>query len=105
MSVEKNMNTRIQHKHDVEVNWNKATNFIPKNGEIIIYDVDNNYTYNRIKIGDGITSVKELQFFANEKFDNNIDYKTLLSFDTTEIVFNSTTSILGQAILGQIILP
>lgn len=36
----------------------------------------------------------------------DIDYETLLAFDTTEIVFesSSTTSVLGQAILGQMIL-
>ena len=36
----------------------------------------------------------------------NIDYDTILGFDTSEIVFGntSTTSILGQAILGQLIL-
>lgn len=30
MNTEKNMSTRIIHKHDTEANWNKATNFIPK---------------------------------------------------------------------------
>lgn len=35
----------------------------------------------------------------------NIDYDALLAFDTSEIVFSSnTTSVLGQAILGQMIL-
>lgn len=37
----------------------------------------------------------------------NIDYDTLLAFDTSEIVFNAgtnTTSVLGQAILGQMVL-
>lgn len=62
MSVEKNMNTRIQHKHDIEANWNKALNFIPKAGEIIIYDIDENYTYSRIKIGDGIRTISNLEF-------------------------------------------
>ena len=34
-----------------------------------------------------------------------IDYDANLAFDTTEIVFNSNTSnVLGQAILGQLIL-
>ena len=31
-------NIRIVHKHDIEANWLKAENFIPKQGEIIIYD-------------------------------------------------------------------
>lgn len=36
----------------------------------------------------------------------NIDYETLLAFDTSEIVINTatTTSVLGQAILGQMVL-
>ena len=35
----------------------------------------------------------------------NIDYDAILAFDTSEVVFGSTTSpILGQAILGQMIL-
>ena len=60
---EKNIKTRIVHKHDTEENWNKAINFIPKQGEIIVYDVDTTYTYERMKIGDGITNVNDLPFF------------------------------------------
>ena len=29
---------RIQNKHDTFVNWEKATNFIPLEGEVIVYD-------------------------------------------------------------------
>jgi hypothetical protein len=53
MSIEKNINTRIEHKHDIEANWNKAINFIPKAGELVIYDPDENYSYYRVKIGNG----------------------------------------------------
>lgn len=55
-------NTRIVHKHDTEANWNKAVNFIPKQGEIIVYDIDSTYTYERFKIGDGETLVNSLPF-------------------------------------------
>ena len=54
-------NTRIQLKHDTETNWNKAVNFIPKAGEMIIYDADGTNPV-RIKIGDGITGVNSLPF-------------------------------------------
>ena len=121
MSIEKNMNARIQHKHDIEANWNKALNFIPKIGEIIIYDIDDNYNYSRFKIGDGVRTVNNLEFLLDtqyilhnsntlsqllEQYIFNIDYNTTLAFDTSEIVFGnaSTTSILGQAILGQMVL-
>ena len=54
-------NTRIQLKHDTETNWNKAVNFIPKAGEMIIYDADGTNPV-RIKIGDGITVANNLPF-------------------------------------------
>ena len=77
MSIEKNMNTRIQHKHDTEANWNKAVNFIPKIGEIIVYDIDENYNYSRFKIGDGVRTINNLEFsqadltgYATESYVN-----------------------------------
>lgn len=48
---------RIVQKHDSSANWAKATNFIPLKGEIIIYD-----DLNKIKIGDGITKINDLDF-------------------------------------------
>jgi hypothetical protein len=54
---EKMFNARIQHKHDIEANWKKAENFIPKEAELIVYDVDENFKYERIKVGDGVTNV------------------------------------------------
>ena len=57
----KTINTRVINKHDVEANWNKAVNFIPKAGEMIIYDADGTNPV-RIKIGDGITVVNNLPF-------------------------------------------
>ena len=86
----KNIKTRIQNKHDFEINWLDAT-FIPYAGELIIYDkeVDVNgnvlttkrggqtvsvipstgtharsfaYTYERFKFGDGKTPINSLNF-------------------------------------------
>lgn len=67
MATEKNIQSRIQHKHDTEANWLKATNFIPKAGELIIYDVDAAHTEPRLKIGNGTTNVNNLPFVN----DNN----------------------------------
>lgn len=104
--MEKNIKTRIQHKHDTEADWNKATGFIPKIGELIVYDADETYSYPRFKVGDGITSVVNLAF-ANEQvlstqaihgenklqvsniidsYILDIDYESTLAFDTSEIV-------------------
>lgn len=87
----KNMNARIQHKREFEINW-LDSNLIPLQGELIIYlkEVDpatgNILTtkkngedtpvvpcgdrtaaclFDRIKIGDGKTSVNDLDFFSD----------------------------------------
>lgn len=56
------INTRIQLKHDIEANWLQATGFTPLDGELIIYDKDDNYSYERVKMGDGVTNVNALPF-------------------------------------------
>jgi len=61
----KTVKTRIIQKHDTEVNWKKATTFVPKLGEIIIYDIDSTYDYERVKVGDGNTVVSSLPFITD----------------------------------------
>ena len=80
--AEKNIKSRIVHKHDTESNWSKATTFIPKQGEIIIYDIDSNHSYERFKIGDGITKVNNLPFADANKVDK-ISGKGLSTNDYT----------------------
>ena len=83
--------TRIVHKHDTEENWNNTVNFIPKNGELIIYDADANHQYKRMKIGDGVTNVKLLDF-VNDELLNTISELT----DEFESFNESTTSTLNN---------
>jgi len=86
--AEKTIKSRSIQKHDIEANWIKATNFIPKQGEIIVYDIEvdangNNltlpsgrttpYTYERFKIGDGKTLVSSLPFVMESISDAEID--------------------------------
>ena len=42
------------------------------NGEIIIYDEDDNYDYKRIKIGNGIDNVNDLDFVVNKNIIDTI---------------------------------
>ena len=65
-------NTRILNKNDIEENWNKATNFIPKKGEIIIYNEDTNRDFPLIKVGDGVTNVINLPFLASAIDDGEL---------------------------------
>lgn len=64
-------NARIQQKHDVEANWLKATTFIPKAGELIVYDIDDTHNFPRFKIGDGSTVVTNLPFVSDNNYTNN----------------------------------
>lgn len=64
--AEKNMQSRIMQKHDTEANWKKATNFIPKAGEIIIYDADSAHDTARIKIGNNSTKINDLPFINSK---------------------------------------
>lgn len=99
MSIEKNMNTRIQHKHDIEANWDKAINFIPKAGEIIVYDIDENYNYSRLKIGDGVTNIKLLSF-VNDNIKNSILQPDWNQNDETAADFiKNKTHYIGNGIL------
>lgn len=69
----KNVYSRMQQKHDVQANWEKAVNFIPLEGEIIVYDPDENNLNSRIKIGDGKTKINDLLFVENIKIDTTLN--------------------------------
>ena len=90
--AEKQINGRIVHKHDAEANWNKATNFIPKKGEIIVYDPDSSYTYSRVKVGDGTTKVTSLPFI-----DNAIKTAQTNLSDTVNSVKNNSITALSAS--------
>jgi hypothetical protein len=68
---EKILNSRIINKHDTEAHWLLATNFTPKQGELIVYDIDENHDYERIKIGDGVQNVNNLPFVSVEVITND----------------------------------
>lgn len=97
-------NTRIIHKHDIEENWNKAVNFIPKQGELIIYDIDENYEYPRIKIGDGVQTINALPFSAKngkdgEKGQDGYTPQKTIDYWTEEDIAQ-IKSYVDEAILG-----
>lgn len=64
---EKTIKTRIIHKHGTALDWSKSS-LIPKLAELIVFDMDIDYDYERFKIGDGIHNVNELPFY-----EDNID--------------------------------
>lgn len=90
---DKTMNTRVQNKHDLEVNWQKAINFKPLAGELIVYDAEKDddpipegreyrIARPRFKIGDGINNINTLPF----------SYGVGISSEEGGEIFNSYTS-------------
>lgn len=98
--MSKILQTRVQNKHDIKANWDKATNFIPLAGEIIIYD-----DLNQIKMGDGQTYLSELPFLDGKlKTVNGLgpdeNGNIEVTIDNVEIpVFSvvGTTLVIGNA--------
>lgn len=84
----KTLNARIITKHDTEANWKKAVSFIPKQGEIIVYEAeysnDNLATQvPRIKIGNGIDTINILPFI-NDPYVLKDGEKKLSTNDYTQ---------------------
>ena len=88
----KQIKGKVAFKHEKEENWNRS-NYIPENGEQVIYEPDDNHISPRIKIGNGIDKVKELPFTSEDlpiktgEGDN--------SFVINEGVASGNTSIAG----------
>lgn len=87
---EKVLKTRIKMKNGTPQEWLLAQNFIPLQGEIIIYNDD----VPKIKIGDGVTLVEELPFITDnyalkEELPANI---TCLNFEGILSANNWTTT-------------
>ena len=74
------LNLRLIHTHDTEAHWNSLEDFIPKAGEVIVYDTDELFSYERFKLGDGVTKLKDLPFTVENiietifNIENNIIY-------------------------------
>lgn len=87
----KPFNARIQLKHDTETHWLLASNFSPKDGELIIYDVDTNHAAPRLKVGDGTTNVNSLPFVEGKAGNPNIivTSENLAASDTINLDLSS----------------
>ena len=63
---EKQISARTQQKIDLTANWEKATNFVPKKGEIIVYSDGGGVGIPKMKVGDGTTKVGSLKFIESD---------------------------------------
>ena len=69
--ADKNLKTRIVNKNGTSAEWEKATSFVPKKGELILYT-----DLNKIKIGDGVTKVNDLPFVTDNYVSKTGDTMT-----------------------------
>lgn len=58
------MKARVSNLYKTEAEWNKLS-FTPLDGELIVYAPDEKYSYARLKVGDGKTSLQLLPFFTD----------------------------------------
>ena len=78
--MSRSVNTGIINKHDTQANWDRDdVTFVPKLGEFIVYDIDSNFNYERVKMGDGVNVPKNLPFVGG-----SIQLKSWTSADVTE---------------------
>ena len=96
--MENRINTRMTQKHDIEANWTKASNFIPKAGEIIVYDPDENYNFSRIKVGDGVKYVNNLEFIMG----GEINVSDIINNLTTDVSNKPLSAAQGVVLKGLI---
>ena len=75
------LNLRIIHTHDIQARWDseELKTFIPRAGEIIVYDIDDSHDYERFKIGDGVKTITELPFTVDNLIESifNINKGTI----------------------------
>ena len=66
------MIARVSNLHKTEKEWSKHANFIPNAGELVIYDPDEVTNFSRLKIGDGKTPLKNLDFLITSNIEDFI---------------------------------
>ena len=92
------LQTRVQNKHDIAENWEKATGFRPLAGEIIIYDPDATHSLPRVKIGDGEKYVNQLDFIDTDLLEAlskkaDVEHGTHVTFSTTAPVMDGAATV------------
>lgn len=66
------MKARISQLHRTEADWDRLDSFVPSPGEFIVFDPDKTHNYARLKVGDGVTKLKDLPFFIDSAIDNHV---------------------------------
>ena len=87
--------TRIQLKNDTEAHWDLAVNFVPKEGEVIIYSADDTHPFSRLKVGNGSTTVNNLPFIEWQARLDYIPNRGNILIYTDKETLNDNTTVPG----------
>ena len=98
MATEKQFNSRMQQKIDTTANWGKATNFVPKKGEIIVYSDGGGIGVPKIKVGDGATVVGSLKFLVDGNITWGANQNAIFPAGITATSFNGSASKVANAL-------
>lgn len=60
------MKARVSNLHKTEAEWQKLKDWKPEAGELVVYDPDEHFEYARIKMGDGVRTLQELEFLVDK---------------------------------------
>lgn len=66
------MIARVSNLHKTEKEWLNHADFIPNAGELVIYDPDEATNFSRLKIGDGKTPLKDIDFLIASNIEDFI---------------------------------
>ena len=88
--IDKYFNVRVKLRNDSHENWEKKANdFVPFDGEVIIYDINKQYPIQLLKIGDGVHKIGELPFINDlTKYYTKIEIDNIVSNIYTKIEDN-----------------
>ena len=79
------MKARVGNLSKTEAEWDKL-NFIPLEGEFVVYLADESCRYARLKVGDGKTPLHSLPFFTDMLIEDKLnEHKRLEIIDAGKI--------------------
>lgn len=96
--INKKIKGKIIFKHETEEHW-LLSDYVPEDGEMVLYDEDATHEYKRTKYGDGIRKVRDLPFAPESEWDYVI---TQLDNFTTDSLAKMSGRVLVKNVEGSI---
>lgn len=69
------MKARVSQLNKIEAEWQKFLDWTPEAGELVVYKPDAKIPYARLKVGDGVRPLKDLEFFIDAAAENLLKSK------------------------------